>query len=219
VEGLIFLALVIFIVIKVASLFDSKPSRKLPPKIRPNETRFNKTKSSGKSPSNNFGLADPTNQLNAISKVNFEKKRLLNASEYRVFRTLEALLNEIGQGHRLMAQTSLGELIKPSESSGDWKERKDAFASINSKRLDFAIIDKFGILAVAIEYQGSGHYHHQTFMRDAVKKEALRRANVPFLEVPKGMTPKELKGKVAEIISPNGQNSRNTEDKPTKDAE
>ena len=71
-------------------------------------------------------------------------------------------------------------------------DRDPAFRSINSKRLDFAIFDRSGRLVLAIEYQGSGHYHQKSFMRDAVKKEALRKAGVPLIEVPVHYNPNEL---------------------------
>ncbi|UZD91618.1 DUF2726 domain-containing protein [Cognatishimia activa] len=150
---------------------------------------------------NNKGMADPANQLNAISKVNFEKVQILNKSEYRVFVELEKVVDSYAGKYRLMAQTSLGELLKPRMSSGDWKERKEAFASINSKRLDFAVIDENGLLALAIEYQGAGHYQEKAFMRDAVKREVLRRAGVPFLEVKKGTKPSELRSDVEKLLS------------------
>lgn len=146
-------------------------------------------------------MADPANQLNAISKVNFEKVQILNKSEYRVFVELEKVVDSYAGKYRLMAQTSLGELLKPRMSSGDWKERKEAFASINSKRLDFAVIDENGLLALAIEYQGAGHYQEKAFMRDAVKREVLRRAGVPFLEVKKGTKPSELRSDVEKLLS------------------
>ena len=38
--------------------------------------------------------------------------------------------------------------------------------------------------ALAVEYQGHGHYQNRAFMRDAVKREAVRKAGVPFLEIP-----------------------------------
>ena len=74
--------------------------------------------------------------------------------------------------------------------------------SINSKRLDFAVFDAEGTLILAIEYQGSGHYHEKSFIRDAVKKEALRKAGVPFLEVAKGSRPGELRERVQRILAP-----------------
>ncbi len=163
--------------------------RRLPPKTRSAKPKI----PTHRNKSNNWGLADPERQLNAVSKVSFERKPLLNKSEYRVLVELEQIAKDAKQGLRVMAQTSLGEVLSPIKSGGDWKVRKDAFASINSKRLDFAVFDRFGLLVIAIEYQGSGHYHQKTFMRDAVKKEALRRAGVPYLEVPKGMKPSELR--------------------------
>lgn len=85
-----------------------------------------------------------------------------------------------------MAQTSLGEVIAPvnGAASGSEEARDLAFRSINSKRLDFLVIDRTGMPALAVEYQGHGHYQNRAFMRDAVKREAIRKARVPFLEIP-----------------------------------
>jgi hypothetical protein len=157
---------------------------------------------SGWSTPRDGGIADPKNQLEAIAKVDFERQRLLNASERRVFIALEAMVAELGAGHRVMAQTSVGELLRPKAASGDWKLRKDAYASINSKRFDFAVVDADGMLALAVEYQGEGHHQEKAFMRDAVKREACRRAGVPFLEVEKGMKPAELRQRVMGILAP-----------------
>lgn len=147
-----------------------------------------------------YGMADPLRQMRAISMVEFERTRVWNASEYRVYCALETIIAELDGGHRVMAQTSLGELIRPKQRNPSWKLKKDAFASINSKRLDFAVIDKNGFLAAAIEYQGAGHHQKDAFMRDAVKREALRRAGVPFVEVEQGTTPTELKDRVVKAL-------------------
>ncbi len=149
---------------------------------------------------NNWSLADPRNQLEAIAKADFERQRLLNSSEFRVFRSLEEIVSEIGEGHRVMAQTSVGELLRPKSNSGDWKTRKDAHASINSKRFDFAVVDKNGMLSLAVEYHGEGHHQSKAFMRDAVKREVCRRAGVPFLEVEKGTKPSDLRHSVLSAI-------------------
>jgi hypothetical protein len=146
-------------------------------------------------------LHDPHVQMEAIAQVGFERRRLLNMAEYRVFRALESIVDKEGGGYRLMAQTSLGELIAPASTSGTSKERKAAFASVNSKRLDFAVIDKNGFLHLAIEYQGAGHHQNKAFLRDAVKKEALRRAGVPLLEVSQGMMPSDLAHAVRRFLA------------------
>jgi hypothetical protein len=122
-------------------------------------------------------------QIDAVGKVQFERRPLLNRGEAEVLHVLEDCV-PLQDGYRVMAQTSLGELIRPSPRSGTEREVRNAHASINSKRLDFAIIDPAGYLALAIEYQGTGHYQRDAFKRDAVKREALRRAGVALLEVP-----------------------------------
>ena len=45
------------------------------------------------------------------------------------------------------------------------------------------IVSSAGEPLAAIEYQGSGHYQGTAPARDAVKKEALRRAGVRYIEV------------------------------------
>ena len=70
---------------------------------------------------NNWGLTDPEKQMSAIAKVAFEKRKLLNTSEFRVFRELEEIASSVEGGYRVMAQTSLGEVIAPKDNSGDWK--------------------------------------------------------------------------------------------------
>lgn len=128
-------------------------------------------------------IADPKEQLAAISRVGFETRRLLNREEVPVLRLLERTVREANAGYRVMAQTSLGEIIRPKPNSGTEEELQLAFRSINSKRIDFGIFDRFGQLVVAVEYQGSGHYHETSFMRDAVKQEALRKAGVQVMAI------------------------------------
>lgn len=83
-----------------------------------------------------------------------------------------------------MAQTSLGEIIRPRRESGTTDQCDLAYRAINSKRVDLAVFDTSGRAILVVEYQGSGHYHQTSFMRDAVKREALRKAGVAFIEVP-----------------------------------
>ena len=138
-----------------------------------------------------------------VANAAFEKQRLLNKEEARLLPLIERTVSKLGQGHRVMAQTSLGELIRPKKGSADGETLKNAYSSINSKRLDFAIIDRAGYLVCAIEYQGSGHYHTGAFMRDAVKREALRKSGVNFLEIGTGYTPEKVEEGVLRALRPN----------------
>ncbi len=113
--------------------------------------------------------------MNAVMAASFEKQKLLNFSEYRVFRIIEDLVAEVRQGYRVFAQINLGEILRSPDDN--------AYRSINSKRVDILIVDRRGLPMLAVEYQGGGHYRGDAAARDAVKKEALRKAGVPYIEI------------------------------------
>ena len=131
-------------------------------------------------------LADPAYQQQAVSMAFFRKRRMLNHEEAGLLPVLERAVRRYGNGHRLMCQICLSELIRPE--SANPAICKAAFHSINAKRLDFAIIDRGGFLVAGIEYQGSGHHQKSAFMRDAVKREAVRKAGAKMLEYEPGWT-------------------------------
>jgi hypothetical protein len=147
-----------------------------------------------------WAMHDPANQMKAIAQVGFKTVPLLNRSEYKLLPLLESIARDLRSGHWVMAQTSLGEILKISTAPDD-NLKSAAFASINAKRLDFAIFDRAGHIALAIEYQGQGHYQPSAFMRDAVKREALRKAGVPFLEVAAMFRPADVRAEVEKILN------------------
>lgn len=128
-------------------------------------------------------VADPAQQLAFVSRVAFERQPLLNKSEFQVLLVLEAVVRELRAGHRVMAQTSLGEILRPKFNAMRLGDGDLAYRSINSKRADFVIVDKSGLAVLAVEYQGSGHYQGTARLRDAVKREAFRSAGIELLEV------------------------------------
>ncbi|MEI4487096.1 DUF2726 domain-containing protein [Frigidibacter sp. MR17.14] len=140
--------------------------------------------------------------LAAVAVIRFERKRLLNKSEARLLPVIEDEVAKLPRGHRVMAQVSLGEILRPVPDEGSEDERRVAFNAINAKRLDFAVFDPGGWLVLAIEYQGHGHYHEISFLRDAVKREALRKAGVAFLEVPADTTPDALRDLLRQHLTP-----------------
>src|SRR3954447_13204999 len=99
----------------------------------------------------------------------------LSHSEARVLYAAERAIRKSNLKWRVMAQVSLGEVL----SSADPK----AYSTINSKRVDLLIVSSGGEPIAAIEYHGGGHYQGTAPARDAVKKEALRRAGVRYIEV------------------------------------
>lgn len=131
-------------------------------------------------------------QLRAVMAGSFERRRLLNAGEYRVFKIIEDCVTAPRRGYRVFAQTSLGEVLaSPNET---------AFRSINSKRVDILIVDQGGWPVLAVEFQGGGHYQGSAAIRDAVKKEALDKAGVGYVEVFSSDTAAEIRLLVCERL-------------------
>jgi hypothetical protein len=116
-----------------------------------------------------------TDQLSRVSQAKFAAQPLMNKGEFKAFAIIEAYTRRVLPGYRVFAQVSLGEILTCPD--------RDAYYAINSKRCDILIVDQFGAPTLAIEYQGGGHYQQNAPMRDAVKKEALRQAGVPTVEI------------------------------------
>ena len=113
-------------------------------------------------------------QLKAVMKARFSSRPLLNRSEAKVFDALDKAVIARNPGWQVMAQVSLGEFLASPD--------KDAFLAVNSKRVDFALMDANACVVHALEYQGNGHHQGSAAARDAVKKEALRKAGIGYHE-------------------------------------
>jgi hypothetical protein len=116
----------------------------------------------------------------------------MNVSEYKVFKVVENEVAAAKKGHRAFAQTSLGQVLESASS--------DAFRSINAKRVDILVVDRGGWPVFAVEYQGPGHYQGTAAARDAIKKEALRRAGVGYLEVTQDESEDQLRLRLREHL-------------------
>lgn len=134
---------------------------------------------------------DSPAQLRHVMSATFSKRRLLSKSEARVFYCAEQTIREARLPWRVMGQVSLGEILASSD--------KSAFSAINSKRVDLLIVEKGGMPVAAIEYQGGGHYQKDAAARDAVKKEALRRAGVHYIEITSDHSPADLSAEIMRI--------------------
>lgn len=136
---------------------------------------------------------DAADQLRVVMGANFTIQPLLNRSEARVFRELDRMVIERNPGWQVMAQVSLGEILRCRDP--------DAFSCINSKRVDLLLMDPECQPRHAVEYQGGAHHQGTAAARDAVKKEALRRAGIGYHEVVAGhTTPTELRRLVEKLV-------------------
>lgn len=133
-------------------------------------------------------------QLKKVSRANFNSRCLLNRREAKVFEALDRTVIERNPRWQVMAQVSLGEFLASPD--------KEAFLAVNSKRVDFALMDERCRVVHALEYQGSGHHTGScAAARDAVKKEALRKAGIGYHEIVAGhTTPKDLRAMVDKLV-------------------
>ena len=125
-------------------------------------------------------LLDAAEQLRVVMGAEFKPRPLLNKGEARVFAELDKLVIARNPGWQVMAQVSVGEFIMSPDA--------EAHACINSKRVDLLLVDADCRARHAIEYQGTGHHQGSAAARDAVKKEALRKAGIGYHEVVAGHT-------------------------------
>jgi Protein of unknown function (DUF2726) len=140
-------------------------------------------------------VPDAADQLRRVMEAEFKPRQLLNQPERRLLAVIDMALAENTPGWRAMGQVSLGEIL--------WSEDKEAYWAINAKRVDLLIVDAECRPLHAVEFQGTGHHlaGNAAAARDAVKREALRRAGIGYVEVVSGDTPAEVKKLVRKLVT------------------
>lgn len=98
----------------------------------------------------NTDTANTENQLRFVSTASFEKRKIMSKEAFNVFKTIENYFQSKNDGYRVIPEVCLGAVLS--------SENKQAHSSINSKRIDIGVIDRYGKLFLAVEYHGSGHY-------------------------------------------------------------
>ncbi|MEM1198778.1 MAG: DUF2726 domain-containing protein [Pseudomonadota bacterium] len=128
-------------------------------------------------------ITSTDNQLRFIEGASLRPAAPINRDAFKVFRTIEASLPSRGTRYRLLAGVGMGAFIKTSPQHGNVAQRKRAFNTYSSKRVDFLIIDPFGRPALVVEYHDTGSHQANAAARDAVKQRALQKAGVELMEV------------------------------------
>jgi len=136
---------------------------------------------------------DAADQLRIVMGATFTIQPLLNKSEARVFKELDRIVISCNPEWQVMAQVSMGEILRSTDAK--------AYGCINSKRVDLLLMEQDCRPRHAIEYQGGAHHQGTAAARDAIKKEALRRAGIGYHEVVAGhTTPSDLKRLVEKLV-------------------
>lgn len=143
----------------------------------------------------------PDAQMELVSGVEFAPRRLLNGPEFGILRLLDKIVLETGAGHRAIGQASLGDVIAPKALYASEGARRRAFRSIDSKRLDFVIVDRHGMPVLAVDFQGRDRT--EPLMREDVKRKAVRKAGIGFLEIPADHDADVIGDRIRSMLRPN----------------
>ena len=137
---------------------------------------------------------DAAQQLRCVMEADFTARPLLNKPERRLLAVLDQALAQHSPGWRAMGQVSLGEILASPDS--------EAYLAVNSKRIDLLIVDAGCRPLHAVEFQGTGHHlGRDAAARDAVKREALRKAGIGYVEVASGDTPTEIHATIRKLAA------------------
>ncbi|MGB7404758.1 MAG: DUF2726 domain-containing protein [Pacificimonas sp.] len=137
------------------------------------------------------GKRTASEQLEKVMASSFTAKPLLSKREARVAVAAREILAEIAPTWQIAPQVALGEVLR--------SDCKSAYWTVNAKRCDMLIVDEVWAPIAAIEYQGTGHHQRDAAARDAVKREALRRAGIDWIEVTEGDRPDQLRAALASL--------------------
>jgi hypothetical protein len=142
-------------------------------------------------------------QLEAVTRetVKFSANRVMGRGEFELFR---AALNVTDQpfpcAFYVFPQVALGQIIRTTAPL-DW-QADHAHWAINSKRCDLLIADRNGWPIAVLEYQGSGHNIGGTAeRRDRIKRIALERAGVRFVEIMEGTAPAQIQQTIRDVLT------------------
>jgi Protein of unknown function (DUF2726) len=142
-------------------------------------------------------------QLEAVTRetVKFTASRVMGRGEYEVFRAaLNVTCQPLPPSFYVFPQVALGQIIRTTAPL-DW-QADHAHRAINSKRCDLLIADRHGNPVAVLEYQGSGHNIGGTAeRRDRIKRIALERAGVRYVEIRDGAGEAEIRQTIRDVLT------------------
>lgn len=128
---------------------------------------------------------DDVARLRHVSDARFLVKRLMTDNEAIVLSEIESIIDEIAEPWRVLAQVGLAQVIGSVSA--------EASASIDGQVAAMVIVTADRTPIAVVEYQSLGQVRGDDVMRDAIKREALRRAGIAFIEVRASDEPGDLR--------------------------
>ena len=126
-------------------------------------------------------LLPKARELGAIARTKFETTPVLGADEVGVLALIEAAVQELNSGFRVLVNTSLENVVNLDGLDATSIASK---VSMTGVKLKFAVVDRFGRLVVAVDHMRNVPLSRQQNINRTVVIEVLRKAGVWYLEIP-----------------------------------
>jgi hypothetical protein len=146
-------------------------------------------------------------QLTAVTEqqVTYRKSRVMGRGEFNLFTSAMSVTGQpLPRGDYpfyVFPQVALGQILRTEPASGAAADA--AYRAINSKRCDLLLADRSGLPVAVLEFQGSGHYVGDTAQqRDEIKRRALERAGIRYVEIHAGDTPQQMQRVIRQVLGP-----------------
>ncbi len=135
----------------------------------------------------------PTQLLQQVTDARFSQRRLIDSNEEQIFHALEAIIAEQDRDWRVMAQVNLADIVDSADPQ--------AVAAIGDQRVAMLIVSAAQMPLAAVEYQPLGQIRDDSTLRAAIRREALRRADVDYIEVRANDTPDVLREQLRRLAA------------------
>ncbi|MCT2538560.1 DUF2726 domain-containing protein [Sedimentimonas flavescens] len=110
---------------------------------------------------------------------------LLNRLEARVLPMLEKIAREMGEGHRVLAQVALSQVVHAVSPDGTEDTFSDANKALAGEHLDLALLDRRGFVVAAIECHATTEVPSDfQISRSQAKRDALAKAGLKLIDLP-----------------------------------
>lgn len=136
---------------------------------------------------------DGIDKLRQVSDARFLTKRLMSDNEALVLGELETIISDINEPWRVMAQVGLSQIIGSNSA--------EASIAIEGQQVALLIVGADRAPVAAVEYQPMGQIRSEDAVRDAVKREALRRSGIAYIEVRASDQPGDLRADLVALAA------------------
>ncbi len=143
-------------------------------------------------------LMPQARQLGAIANTTFRTAPVLDPASAGVLSLIEQVVQELDGGFRVSVHASLESMVDLSGAGADSVTTKLAMAGVDLK---FAVMDRFGRLAVAVDFQGDAKRSRQDYINRSVVIEVLRKAGVWYLEIPQNYSDKDARAQLKSVLA------------------